>query len=396
MRKNEKGVKQLLDGCWKCDKVYKGVRISFKRRTKLELMRDLKVRIEKIEEEVANDVVQRKSEAIITFDKLFEIYGKSRQWIPYTFGKQRGKFLMYFEEFQDKLVKDVTNEEIIEWVQKIHNYKDEKRFQSDYANRILNIMKGMLIIAKEEGYCSRRINTTNIVLCKKPSSAMRTEKLESNYLTFSEFETLTRSIPLIDKINSGKISKEFLVFAITVLYYTGCRINEARAIQVKDIMKSFERRKAGSTPIYYISVTKQMEDNKDFLRKRLKTNADSGRRIYIMRHVYDYIIEFCEEMGYGKDDYIFDYYKNGFPITRKNLRSAILNILKKMHKMNLVDDSYPTRLTPHGFRNSNTLYLKELGVSIEMAAKMQGHNVSTMLDIYSRIDKNEIGEIFGG
>lgn len=246
MKKNEKGVKQLQDGCWKCE-VCKGTRISFKRRTKLELMRDLKVRIEKIDEEVANDVVQRKSEAIITFDKLFEIYGKSRQWIPYTFGKQQGKFQIYFEEFQNKLVKDVTNEEIIEWVKKIHSYKYEKKFQSDYANRILNIMKGMLIIAKEEGYCSRRINTTNIVLCKKPSSAMRTEKLESNYLTFSEFETLTKSIPLTDKINSGKISKEFLVFVITVLYYTGCRINEARAIQVKDIMKSFERRKTVST-----------------------------------------------------------------------------------------------------------------------------------------------------
>lgn len=64
-----------------------------------------------------------------------------------------------------------------------------------------------------------------------------------------------------------------------------------------------------------------MEDNKNFLRKLLKTNADSGRRIYIMKYVYDYIMEFCETMGYGKDDYIFDNYKNGFPITRKNLRS---------------------------------------------------------------------------
>lgn len=395
MTKNEKGIKQLEDGTWKCDKVYKGVRISFKRKTKSDVATELKSRIKEIDEDFANAIIRRKKEDEMTFDKLFNIYGQSRQWIPYTYGKNRARFEKYFKEFKDLPLKKITNESLMNWVSKMHEFREAKIISSDYANRIMRIMKGMLAIAKDEGYCSRTISLMNIRLCKTPSSFMRTEKLESNYLTFSEFETLTKSIMILDAIDRTSIDKSFYVFVITILYYSGCRINEARAIQVKDITKSIERRKNGPTPVYYISITKQMEDNTSIIRKHLKSDADTGRRIYIKKEIYDYIVDFCNKMEYTEDNYIFDYYKNGFSLTRKTIGRAILNILKKMHKMNLVDDSYPTHLTPHGFRNSNTLYLKELGVSIEMAAKMQGHNVSTMLDIYSRIDKNEIGEIFG-
>lgn len=225
---------------------------------------------------------------------------------------------------------------------------------------------------------------------------MRSEKLENNYITDRELSQILTGLQKIDFIRGTRIDGEFFSFVINVLYYTGCRINEARAIQIKDIVKSIERRKNGNKNIYYITITKQMEDNRNNVRFHLKSDLDEGRRVYIKKEVYDYILAFCNARGFKDETYIFDYFRNGMPLTRKTISKAMKNCLRMLHEKGLVEDSFPMYLSPHGFRNSNTLYLKELGVSIEMAAKMQGHNVSTMLDIYSRIDKNEIGEIFGG
>lgn len=395
MTKIEKGVKQLENGSWMCDKVYKGVRISFKRKTKTEAVTELKSRIKGIDEDFANEIIQRKNKEEMTFDKLFELYGKSRQWISCTYIKSRARFEKYFKEFKDLPLKKITNESLMNWVSKIYQVRDSRTISSDYANRIMGIMKGMLLIAKDEGYCSKMIQVGNIVFYKTPPSMMRSEKLENNYLLYDEFKTLIKKLPEIPKIDNTGIDNSFYVFVISVLYYTGCRINEARAIQVKDINKSIERRNTSIIPIYYISVTKQMEDNTSIQKNYLKGGIASGRRVYIKKEVYDYIVDYCKRAKYNEDSYIFDYFNNGMPITRKTISRNLISILKKMHELNLVDDSFPTYISPHGFRYSNTLYLKKLGVSIEMAAKMQGHNVSTMLDIYSRIDKNEIGDIFG-
>lgn len=392
----ENGIFCLPNGNWKVDKKYQNVRISFQRKSKQELIRDLKLKIKEIDNDIASEIIFSKKDEIITFDKLFDLYGKSRQWIPYTYHKQRLRFEKYFQEFINMPVKEITNNKIIQWTASIHELRNKGQFQDHYANKLLRIMKGMLTIAKTECYCSNKISLLNITYCKNSSGSMRSEKLENNYLTEQELNEMCEATLKLGEVEGSRINKEFFCFILKFLYYSGCRINEARAIKVKDITKTTERSVDGSKKnVFYILIQRQMEDNTNVLKNQLKCAGDSDRRMYIKKDVFEMFERYIKKFKLKDDDYLFDYFKNGMPLTRKTIADAINNILKTIKKNKYVDDSFPKYLTPHGLRYSNTLYLKKIGVSVEQAAKMQGHTVSVMLNFYSRVDKNEISNIFG-
>lgn len=72
--------------------------------------------------------------------------------------------------------------------------------------------------------------------------------------------------------------------------------------------------------------------------------------------------------------------------------NKIVNIL---HNKQVLPKTFTSHLTPHGFRNSNTQYLRNSGVTDTLAAQMQGHSVNTMHKYYSRIESNDIYDVFG-
>lgn len=71
-----------------------------------------------------------------------------------------------------------------------------------------------------------------------------------------------------------------------------------------------------------------MEDNKSVVRYHLKSDLDEGRRVYLKKEVYDYIMNFCNKMKYKSDSYVFDFYKDGMPLTRKTISKIIKSCLK--------------------------------------------------------------------
>ena len=108
------------------------------------------------------------------------------------------------------------------------------------------------------------------------------------------------------------------------------------------------------------------------------------------------IDDFCDKYDIYGDDYIFDYLKSGTPIIRQKLSNDIKEMIKELKNKGFLGNDITDMLSPHGLRYSNTEYLlKILGVDLQMAAEIQGHSVQVMLDIYTRVNKNDLSLVFG-
>lgn len=146
--------------------------------------------------------------------------------------------------------------------------------------------------------------------------------------------------------------------------------------------------------MHYVKIYGQIGDD-NLVDNTLKCNNPS-REVRILKDVYDDLIAFLDKYNYSDDTLIFDFEKKGVPFRRQTISELIRREIRICKEQNLLPEDFIEFLSPHGFRYSNTIYLKnELNVPLELAAQNQGHTVSVMLDIYSRIDRDEDLAIFG-
>ena len=251
-------------------------------------------------------------------------------------------------------------------------------------------MKNLLKIAFQNGFISHKVNIDLINLYKNTNSI--SEKIENNYLNYDEFILFCNELLKLNYRECITMDKREFVFVLKFLYYTGTRINEARAVQVKDLITSIDKKTKNN--IYYVLINKQLDEDKNEIKYILKNGDTIGRKVYIESKVYNDLTNDLNYFNLKNDDFIFDFSHENRPYNRRSISYNMKQFIAYLKNAKRLPSSFPDYLSPHGFRRSNTLYLKQLGVSVELAAKMQGHSVSVMLNTYSRVDKNEVTSIF--
>ncbi len=383
-----KGIFKLKNGNWKCDKIYNGVRITKICSTKNEILTFLKQKILEIDN-MKNEKLDSFSK-VPTLQEIFDLYKISHNWSLNTIKKGNGYFNTYFDDFKDKPVSYINNNILLNWITSINNLVNTGKIKIEYANKILRLMKNLLKIAFQNGFISHKINIDLINLYKNTNSI--SEKIENNYLNYDEFILFCNELLKLNYRECITMDKREFVFVLKFLYYTGTRINEARAVQVKDLITSIDKKTKNN--IYYVLINKQLDEDKNEIKYILKNGDTIGRKVYIESKVYNDLTNDLNYFNLKNDDFIFDFSHENRPYNRRSISYNMKQFIAYLKNAKRLPSSFPDYLSPHGFRRSNTLYLKQLGVSVELAAKMQGHSVSVMLNTYSRVDKNEVTSIF--
>ena len=382
-----KGIFKLKNGNWKCDKIYNGVRITKICSTKNEILTFLKQKILEIDN-MKNEKLDSFSK-VPTLQEIFDLYKISHNWSLNTIKKGNGYFNTYFDDFKDKPVSYINNNILLNWITSINNLINTGKIKIEYANKILRLMKNLLKIAFQNGFISHKVNIDLINLYKNTNSI--SEKIENNYLNYDEFILFCNELLKLNYRECITMDKREFVFVLKFLYYTGTRINEARAVQVKDLITSIDKKTKNN--IYYVLINKQLDEDKNEIKYILKNGDTIGRKVYIESKVYNDLTNDLNYFNLKNDDFIFDFSHENRPYNRRSISYNMKQFIAYLKNAKRLPSSFPDYLSPHGFRRSNTLYLKQLGVSVELAAKMQGHSVSVMLNTYSRVDKNEVTSI---
>ena len=147
------------------------------------------------------------------------------------------------------------------------------------------------------------------------------------------------------------------------LLYTGCRRNEALAIQFKDI--DFTKKTiAVNKAILWINNKPNIAD----------TKSESGNRMIPLLSPLE---ELLKEKKYKKDDFIFSL--DGKPIERKQARS----MWDKFRK------DTGLSITPHQFRHAFISIMYYAGIDIKTAQAIAGHSKADVtLNIYTHLSNN--------
>lgn len=153
------------------------------------------------------------------------------------------------------------------------------------------------------------------------------------------------------------------------LYFTGMRIGEALALQVKDIDLKNKTITVNKTA-YYIGSKCYINPPK---------TPKSNRTITISNKLVNILADFIKSLyGSNDDTYIFNFTHN--------------SISQKLSKY--IKRAGVSPITLHGFRHSHASLLIELGFAPTAIADRLGHeNVTTTLNIYSHMFPSKQSEI---
>lgn len=394
MERSIKGIYKENDS-WRVRKKYKGVCISFIRKTRQEAISDLKYRIKEIDDKIKLDIcLDRKVQKKTLKDVFIEYTNeKGTRWKNNTKNYNVKLFNNHFSPIADIKMCDLTDAAISNWIDGIKSVNDNRdgRSLSNLPYRVTSLLKGLLGLAMRKRYCSPSLDLSFVNNIKKIKTV--TQKTEDNYINYTDFTLLCSAISSLPE-NPQAQKNDDMLFLIKFLYYTGLRIGEARAIKKSDIIREVVKTSTGSKYMYYINVYKKFGDNDFILDNTLKCN-NPKRKVKIVNSVFIEFMSYLNSHGFKDEDYIFDFKKNNRPLYRSVISNNLVRIIKKSKELNLLPETFVDVLTAQGFRYSNTIYLKNiLKVPIEIAAENQGHTVAVMLNIYTRIDKNDDIDIF--
>lgn len=374
------------NGVWYIDKIYKKQRIQLQGKNKAELELKVRERMRQIDVILEEGIILTSKKC--DFDTLFMEYSKECGWSAYTHKKQYQRYIKYFDEFRNSNIANIKDSDIKNW----YVWILEQPFQKHYANKLFRIMKGCIRIAYVSGFLNRKIDLSYIDSKSVRKESKKNPLSDGNYITKKDLNLICDKVDLIPNNRGSRINKNDFKFIIKFLFYTGCRINEARAIKIKNIYWNEEENNNGEIlEICKIKLDKQLEDN-SILEKPLK--CGKHREIYILKEFHEDLKCYVNNKGLTYNDYLFDISKEGFPLSRKKIHDSINNNLKALKEFGLVDNNFISQLSPHGFRYSNRLYFEQCGIGDDISARNRGHSQLVMKDIYSRIDKDFINSFY--
>ncbi|MCV2231932.1 site-specific integrase [Paracholeplasma manati] len=284
----------------------------------------------------------------------FYLYQKKKEWKATTYygiKKILDKWLL--EPFKNLDFTKITKSHINKW----RNELDNHGFSSRYKNKLLTNLKSMFSLAMDE------FDIQHNVVKSEPS--FRDDKLsvESGIYTEDEFK-MFQSV-----INDNQYKLLF-----TMLFYTGLRIGEIRALKWNDI----------DTDKGSIVINKQIS-NKTFDRKPIlvqpKTKS-SNREVFYPKKEINPLLELnvsvlSDFYGNNKSLFVFGYKK---PLSETTIRRKNEHYSKAacLHTIRI-----------HDFRHSYITMLFYKNVDPLTTKDQVGHSsVKTTLDIYTKLEKD--------
>ena len=291
----------------------------------------------------------------LSFSTVYDFYlnQKKKEWKDTTFyGIKKILDKWVYEPFKNMDFMKITKVHINKW----RNELDNKGFSSRYKNKLLTNLKSLFSMAMEEFDIKHNVT--------KNEPSFRDDKLmiESSVYTEEEFK---RFQTVID----DKTYK--LLF--TMLFYTGLRIGEIRALKWGDI--DIDK---GS-----VSITKQIS-NKTFDKTAVivkpKTKS-SNREVYYPRRELNPLLKLNIDVLSNFEEISESYFVFG---NKKPLSET--TIRRKNEVYSKAADLHTIRI--HDFRHSYVTMLYYKNVDPMTTKEQVGHSsVKTTLDIYTRLEK---------
>ena len=261
----------------------------------------------------------------------------------------------YLKDIENKKISKITPADILAW----RNFLSSCPVSSVYKNRMQNIMKSIL----DYGSIMYGLNGKLQFSLLQPfkDNNVKPIELKSKYLEIANFKRLIESLDKTD----------YYYIVLWVLYFTGLRIGELSALQVKDITKDF------------IIV------NKDYSRVgsldiiQAPKNKNSVRKIPLDPITSSMLQEFIKNKN--ADEIVF--HQKGKFLNQQKLRRKI-NILQANADLEDYD------ITPHTLRHSYSSNLKKLGYNEYVIAKLMGNTpqVASSVYIHANLNYDEISK----
>jgi integrase len=246
--------------------------------------------------------------------------------------------------FGDSMMSEITASHIIQW----QNEMQKKGFSESYLRMIQNQLTCLFTHAS-------KIYDLNTNPCKKVRRMGSSDSRSLNFWTTEEYQKF------INTMEPG--TRYYLIFEI--LFWTGCRIGELLALQVKDI--DFEKNQISITKTYYRT------GRKDVVTE--PKTKQSVRRIEIPEFLMWEIKDFVAG-HYGMPDN-----ERLFPIVQEAVQHKMKNQIKKAG----VKD-----IRVHDLRHSHVAYLINKGVEPILIKERLGHkDIRITLNTYGHLYPNQ-------
>lgn len=297
----------------------------------------------------------------VSFETVFDYYliQKGKQWKETTKYELnlilRARVLSYFKNLD---ITKIDKRHINAW----RDHLNELAFSHEYKNKLLTHLKGIFLMASYD------YGLVKNVMANEPSF-MNDSVASSN-----------------QNINGIYTEKEFRLFQsfiddimyklfFTILFYTGLRIGEIRALKWKDI-----KRDMGSISVYK-QISNKTSSNKA-IEVKPKTNSSIRIVYYPIAEIESIIKAYISSMRYHIAD-LSDYYIFGHevPLPETNIRRRNLKYasLSKLHNIKI-----------HGYRHSYITMLYNKGVDVLTTKDQVGHSsIKTTLDVYTKLEKSQ-------
>ena len=253
--------------------------------------------------------------------------------------------------FDNCRIKDINKPKILSWQNSI----------SDYSYKYKSKLRYILYSCFR--YLSMYYDIDNVIAKVEPFRKPNTKK-EMDIWTLDEFRKF---------INTFDDDIEFKTF-FSLLYYTGCRLGEALALNYNDF-----NIKTGKLKIYKSITTKiyKTASDKNYLVTTPK-NQSSFREILLPKVLIDQLNEYIAEIPDARSsDFLFGLTKpfdDNTIYRRLNTHCAMAEVKK---------------IRVHDFRHSHVSLLIEHGANIVLIAKRVGHtDTQQTLNTYSHLFPN--------
>ncbi|HHD1569808.1 TPA: tyrosine-type recombinase/integrase [Enterococcus faecalis] len=292
--------------------------------------------------------------------------------------------------------------EILKTLNRWIGEKELEALDSDYLEELLFVLKERGIDGEAKGYAKNSLQalrqTLNLIfkycvkkkiLHKNPMEGVRFPKYQKTveelkqslysvnqkYLTKDELQTV---------LNYAIVNEDLPMSTLFhVLFYTGCRIGEALAIQPQDI--DFE-----NNEILFFKQISKSSKAKDFTVETTKT-VSSARRVVVtpflmekLKRLIHYLEEMKKTISFQiEEPYLFVYLgegKQGIPFRRDYVNTHI----KRCVARSGIDKPFHTHLTRHTMTSLCASYC-----SWDVLKERLGHTDKSTSEIYRHITSTE-------
>lgn len=261
--------------------------------------------------------------------------------------------------FDDKKISQIKKTTINLWVE----YIDKQDFNIKYKNKMISLLREILTYAKDNYTLDSKIITA--LQTTKDESPITEEKL-TNFWDYKEWQKFIKCV-----------DDEYYYLVFNFLYFTGCRIGEAMALNWNDIDLKNKT----------VNITKSLNakvGNKSFIITSPKT-ANSVRKIDISDKLLELLKKHYENekkiYGFNKDMFVFG-----------NTTHLALTTLRT-HLDNYIEKANVKRITPHGFRHSHVSLLVHLGCNFRDVAERIGDTIQMVQNTYYHMYPEEKSKV---